>query len=152
MDKTAHPLDSKQGIMDLKQELQKLEDNKLAYVLARSKTTSTKQACKDADISTSTFYAWDDRDRLEKLANLMKVDRAYEVEMRLRDALPDAVQTVIDGLQERRYDTKFKAAVEILDRALGKPTQKIDQHTEHSGTVELIVDWDEDGIDSDDQD
>jgi hypothetical protein len=63
--------------------------------------------------------------------------------MRLRDALPDAVQVVIDGLKERRYDTKFKAAVEILDRTMGKATQKIDQKTEQSGTikVEYVNDW-----------
>ena len=128
--------------MDLKQELEQLDDNRLAFVLARSKTTSTKQACKDADISTSTFYSWDDRENLERLANEMKVDRAVEVEMRLRDALPDAVQVVIDGLKERRYTTQFKAAVEILDRTLGKPTQKIDQKTEHSGSL-IVVNWDD---------
>lgn len=134
--------------MDLRQELEKLDDNRLAYVLARSKTTSVKQACKDADISTSTFYSWDDRDGLEVIANMMKVDRAVEVEMRLRDALPNAVQVVIDGLQERKYDTKFKAAVEILDRAIGKATQRVEQKTEVSGGVKQYVtfspdDWDE---------
>lgn len=134
--------------MDLRQELEKLDDNRLAYVLARSKTTSVKQACKDADISTSTFYSWDDRDSLEEIANLMKVDRAVEVEMRLRDALPNAVQVVIDGLQERKYDTKFKAAVEILDRAIGKATQRVEQKTEVSGEIKQYVtispdDWDE---------
>ena len=136
--------------MDFKQELEQLEDSQLAYVLARSKTTSNKKACKDADISTGTFYSWDNRDKLNELANLMKVDRAIEVEMRLRESLPDAVQVVIDGLTERQYSTQFKAAVEILDRTLGKSTQKIDQRTEHSGQVELVVDWDD--IEQDDQD
>mgnify|MGYP001251073175 CR=1 FL=1 len=125
--------------MDLRQELEQLEDGKLAYVLARSKTTSNKKACKDADISTGTFYTWDDRDRLNELANMMKVDRAIEVEMRLRDSLPDAVQVVIDGLAERRYDTKFKAAVEILDRTLGRATQRIDQKTDHSGEIVVTI-------------
>ena len=125
--------------MDLRQELEKLDDNRLAYVLARSKTTSVKQACKDADISTSTFYSWDDRDGLEVIANMMKVDRAVEVEMRLRDALPNAVQVVIDGLQERKYDTKFKAAVEILDRSIGKATQRVEQKTEVSGEIKQYV-------------
>lgn len=137
MDKTAQVLDKNEGFMDLRQELGQLEDNKLAYVLARSKTTSVKKACNDADISTSTFYAWDDHEKLDELANLMKVDRAVEVEMRLRDSLPDAVQTIIDGLKERKYDTQFKAAVEILDRTLGKPTQKIDQKVD--ATNEIIV-------------
>ena len=130
--------------MDLRRELEKLDDNRLAYVLARSKTTSTKKACADADISTSTFYSWEDRAQLEELANLMKVDRAVEVEMRLREALPEAVQVVIDGLTERRYSTQFKSAVEILDRTMGKPTQKIDQKTEHSGKIDVVVEWDDD--------
>jgi hypothetical protein len=137
-------MDEKQGIMDLRQELEQLEDNKLAYVLARSKTTSVKKACKDADISTSTFYAWEEHDRLDELANLMKVDRAIEVEMRLRDALPDAVQTIIDGLNERRYDTKFKAAVEILDRTLGKSTQKQEINAKVDGEVVVNLSWDND--------
>ena len=135
--------------MDLRQELEKLDDNRLAFVLARSKTTSTKKACADADISTSTFYSWEDRAQLEEIANLMKVDRAVEVEMQLRNALPDAVQVVIDGLIERRYDTKFKAAVEILDRTLGKATQNVNQKTEVSGKVELVVDWDDVADDQD---
>ena len=132
--------------MDLRRELEKLDDNRLAYVLARSKTTSTKKACADADISTSTFYSWEDRAQLEELANLMKVDRAVEVEMRLREALPEAVQVVIDGLTERRYSTQFKSAVEILDRTMGKPTQKIDQRTEHSGKIDIVVEWDDDEV------
>ena len=58
--------------------------------------------------------------------------------------LPDAVEVVIAGLKERKYDTKFKAAVEILDRTLGKPTQRVDQKTEHSGKV-IVVNWDDEG-------
>lgn len=145
MDKIAQELDRKQGFMDLRQELEQIEDNKLAYVLARSKTTSVKKACADADISTSTFYAWDDHDKLEELANLMKVDRAVEVEMRLRDSLPDAVQVIIEGLQERRYDTKFKSAVEILDRTLGKPTQKQEVSGKIEGDMVINLSWDLDG-------
>ena len=126
--------------MNLRNELEKVNGNKLAYVLARSKTTSNKKACKEADISTSTFYSWNDHEHLENLANRMKVDRAVEVEMRLRDSLPDAVKVVIDGLTERRYSTQFKAAVEILDRTMGKSTQRINQKTEHSGEVTLTPD------------
>lgn len=134
-----------EGFMDLRQQLEQLEDSKLAYVLARSKTTSNKKACKEADISTGTFYAWDDREELNDLANRMKVDRAVEVEMRLRDSLPDAVQVVIDGLQERKYDTKFKAAVEILDRTLGKATQKQEVSGKIDGEMTINLSWDLDG-------
>jgi hypothetical protein len=88
-------------------------------------------------LSQSTVYRWDNRDQLDELAAALRLDRHIEVELKLRDALPDAVQVVIEGLKERRYDTKFKAAVEILDRTMGKATQKIDQNVNASG--EIIV-------------
>jgi len=134
---------------DLIKKLQQLKPEELDYVMARSSNNSIAAACKEANLSQSTVYRWDNREELDDLATALRLDRHLEVELKLRDALPDAVQTVIDGLQERRYDTKFKAAVEILDRTMGKATQRIDQKTEHSGKVELVVDWD-DGADDQD--
>ena len=134
---------------DLIKKLQQLKPEELDYVMARSSNNSIAAACKEANLSQSTVYRWDNREELDDLATALRLDRHLEVELKLRDALPDAVQTVIDGLQERRYDTKFKAAVEILDRTMGKATQRIDQKTEHRGKVELVVDWD-DGADDQD--
>ena len=137
---------------DLRQRLLSLQDNKLDYVIARSKTTSVRKACDDISISTSTLYGWDDREQLEELANELKVDRYIEVEMKLRNALPDAADIIIDGMYKdkdgQRYSTRFRSACEVMDRGIGKATQKIDQKTEHSGKIEIIVDWDDD----DDQD
>lgn len=123
---------------DLISRLQQLTPNELDFVMARSSHNSVKEACKEAGLSQSTVYGWDNREELEEIALALRLDRHVEVELKLREALPDAVQTIIDGLRERRYDTKFKAAVEILDRTLGKPTQKIDQKTEHSGSIEIV--------------
>jgi ACT domain-containing protein len=134
---------------DLIKKLQELKPEELDYVMARSSTNSIASACKEANLSQSTVYRWDNRDQLDELAAALRLDRHIEVELKLRDALPDAVQVVIEGLKERRYDTKFKAAVEILDRTMGKATQKIDQRTEHSGKVEVVIDWDDDGINQD---
>lgn len=128
---------------DLIAKLQGLKPEELDYVMARSSNNSIAAACKEANLSQSTIYRWENRDELDELAYALRLDRHVEVELKLRDALPDAVQTIIDGLKERRYDTKFKAAVEILDRTMGRPTQKIDQKTEQSGTikVEYVNDW-----------
>jgi hypothetical protein len=122
---------------DLIKKLQELKPEELDYVMARSSTNSIASACKEANLSQSTVYRWDNRDQLDELAAALRLDRHIEVELKLRDALPDAVQVVIEGLKERRYDTKFKAAVEILDRTMGKATQKIDQNVNASG--EIIV-------------
>ena len=131
---------------DLIAKLQELKPEELDYVMARSSNNSVAAACKEANLSQSTVYRWDNREELDVLAGALRLDRHIEVELKLRQALPDAVEVVIDGLKERKYSEKFKAAIEILDRTMGKPTQKIDQRTEHSGKVELIVEWDDDDI------
>ena len=134
---------------DLIKQLQELDPNELDYVMARSSCNSVKEACKQIGLSPSTLYGWDNREELEDLATALRLDRHVEVELKLREALPDAVEVVIEGLKERRYNNKFKAAVEILDRTLGRPTQKIDQKTEVSGQV-VVVSWDDDGADNQD--
>ena len=125
---------------DLIEKLQRLNPNELDFVMARSSQNSVKKACKEAGISQSTLYGWDNREELEEFALALRLDRHVEVELRLRESLPDAIGVIIDGLKERRYSSKFKAAVEILDRTLGKPTQRIDQKTEVSGEVRLTPD------------
>ena len=122
---------------DLLAKLQELKPEQLDYVMARSSSNTIGKACEAAGISESTIYKWENRKELDDLALALRLDRHVEVELKLREALPDAVQVIIDGIKERRYTDKFKAAVEVLDRTLGKPTQKIDQKTEHSGSVTI---------------
>ena len=133
---------------NLRQRLLSLQDNKLDYVIARSKTTSVRKACDDIGISTSTLYGWDDREDLEVLANELKVDRYIEVEMKFRNALPEAADIIIDGMYKtkdgQRYSTRFRSACEVMDRGIGKPTQRVDQKTEHSGKIDVVVEWDDD--------
>ena len=129
---------------DLIAKLQELKPEELDYVMARSSNNSVAAACKEANLSQSTVYRWDNREELDVLAGALRLDRHIEVELKLRQALPDAVEVVIDGLKERKYSEKFKAAIEILDRTMGKPTQKIDQRTEHSGKIDIVVEWDDD--------
>lgn len=124
---------------DLILKLQQLEPKELDYVMARSSSNSIAAACRDAELSTSTFHNWDNKEELEELAFALRLDRHAEVELKLREALPDAVEVVIKGLKERNYDTKFKAAVEILDRTLGRPTQKIDQKTEQTTDITVTI-------------
>ena len=130
---------------DLINRLQQLTPNELDFVMARSSHNSVKDACKEAGLSQSTVYGWDNREELEQMALALRLDRHIEVELRLRDALPEAVQTIIDGLKERKYDTKFKAAVEILDRTMGKPTQKQEVSGKIEGEMVINLSWDLDG-------
>jgi hypothetical protein len=130
---------------DLIRKLQELRPEELDYVMARSSNNSIAAACKAADLSQSTFYRWDNREELDSLAFALRLDRHIEVELKLPDALPEAVETIIAGLQERRYDTKFKAAVEILDRTMGKATQKQEITGKIDGEMVINLSWDVDG-------
>lgn len=125
--------------------LQQLTPNELDFVMARSSHNSVKDACKEAGLSQSTVYGWDNREDLEQMALELRLDRHVEVELKLRDALPEAVKTIIDGLKERKYDTKFKAAVEILDRTLGRPTQKQEVSGKIDGEMVINLSWDIEG-------
>ena len=124
---------------DLIAKLQDLKPEELDYVMAKSSNNSVAAACKEANLSQSTVYRWDNRDDLDALAAALRLDRHIEVELKLRQALPDAVEVVIDGLKERRYSEKFRAAIEILDRTMGKPTVNIDQNTNQSGEVTICI-------------
>jgi GDP-D-mannose dehydratase len=130
---------------NLRDKLLRLQDNQLDYVIARSKTTSVRKACDDIGISTSTLYGWDNREELEVLANELKVDRYIEVEMKFRNALPDAVDIIIAGMSKeedgQRYSTRFRSACEVLDRGIGKPTQRVDQQTD--GKMEIVVTYED---------
>lgn len=135
---------------DLIAKLQDLKPEELDYVMAKSSNNSVAAACKEANLSQSTVYRWDNRDDLDALAAALRLDRHIEVELRLRQALPDAVEVVIDGLKERRYSEKFRAAIEILDRTMGKPTVNIDQNTNQSGEVTIrIIEVEQDVDDND---
>lgn len=135
---------------DLIAKLQDLKPEELDYVMAKSSNNSVAAACKEANLSQSTVYRWDNRDDLDALAAALRLDRHIEVELKLRQALPDAVEVVIDGLKERRYSEKFRAAIEILDRTMGKPTVNIDQNTNQSGEVTIrIIEVEQDVDDND---
>jgi len=131
---------------DLLSKLEKLDPREIDYVIARSTHNTIKAACEEAEISESSFYKWDNRDEIEEFAKALKLDRYIEVELRLRRVLPEAIKVIIAGLKERKYDTKFKAAVEILDRVLGKPAQKINQKTDER--MEIIVTYEDKRKDS----
>ena len=143
-------------IMDnLRAEIENLDsDLKIQYVFARSKTTSNNKAVDDAGFSQSTFYGWtqEERDHLNSLATRLKTEVGLRVALVLQDFAEDAANDLGKLMKSRNENIRLKSDIEILDRTAGKPTQKIDQRTEHSGKVEIVVDWDDDGIEPDNQD
>ena len=138
---------------DLRAEIESLDsDLKIQYVFARSKTTSNNKAVEDAGFSGSTFYGWDqdERDYLNKLAMRLKTEVGLRVALVLQEFAEDAARDLGKLMKSRNENIRLKSDIEILDRTAGKPIQKIDQKTEHSGTVDVIrVSWDKDADNTD---
>jgi len=131
---------------DLRAEIESLDsDLKIQYVFARSKTASNNKAVEDAGFSGSTFYGWEqeERDYLNSLAMRLKTEVGLRVALVLQDFAEDAARDLGKLMKSRNENIRLKSDIEILDRTSGKPTQKIDQKTDNSGTikVEYVNDW-----------
>ena len=129
---------------NLEQILDGLEDKHLDYVVARSQANSDAEAYRAIGVSRSAFYNWDraDIDRLNDLAQQLKRAHAVKALRVMQNAAEKAAQTLVDQLDLKRNDSvKQKAAIEILDRTIGKATQVIKQDVTSGGekiTVKLV--------------
>lgn len=135
----------------LRQQLDNLPADQLAYVHERSKTLTAKDAYEAAGISRSKFYDWDAdaRDRLDELANELRANRVVMAEPKLNDAIEKALDVVIELMNTADSDTvRFRAAQEILNRTLGKPTDKV-EHTGADGgaiRIQTVTDLSDDDL------
>jgi len=112
--------------------LDKLEnDNHLSYVLARADVNSDKAGYEDAGVSRAAYYKWpkEIRDHLNKLARELKLETALKAKLVLKAATKEAAEMKVSGLKSGKEHVQQSAATEILDRMLGKPTQR--QEVEH---------------------
>ena len=130
---------------DLRTELEQLEDRQLAYVVARSKCFKDADALKEIGLSKSTFYKWDasERESLNTLAQRFKHEIAMRVLMKLQDHAEESVD-VITGLMKSRNDNiKLKAAQDVLDRSVGKPTQRQEVTGADGSKLVINLSWDD---------
>lgn len=93
------------------------------YVFARSDSNSDNSALEKAGLS----YGWfrkRDKDKLNDLARQLRIDTSFKAKRILKEAVEEAAQVKVDGLRSPDKHVKQAAATEILDRELGKPTQR----------------------------
>jgi len=113
---------------DLRTILDQLEDKRLDYVQARSRVNSDAAAIRECGMSKTAYYNWpeDERKRLNEIAQMFKRETAARALMVLQDAAVQAAEVKVSGLKDRDSRVKQSAASEILDRTVGKATEKID--------------------------
>lgn len=115
----------------LQELLETLDDVDLAYVTARSNSKSDGQAYEAAGISKSAWFRRpeDDRERLNDIAAKIRRGRTVMAMRALDEAAERAAQVLVEQLDDKDSRIKQKAAIEVLDRTVGKPTQNVDMTT-----------------------
>lgn len=116
---------------DLRTVLDGLQDKQLAYVLSRAKSVSTAEALRNAGLGKNVYYKWteEERDHLEEVAYRLQREQAVQAILVLQDATKQAAEVKVSGLKSRDERIKQNVATEILDRTVGKATDKLDVTT-----------------------
>jgi len=137
---------------ELRTEIENIEsDLERAYVIERSQVQTDKDGYIRAGMSKTTFYTWptERRDYLNTLARRLNTEVSIQILMELQAAGREAAQVKTDGLKSRNEQIRQRTATEVIEWLIGKPTQRVDQKTEVTGKVELVVDWDDTADDQD---
>jgi N-methylhydantoinase B/oxoprolinase/acetone carboxylase alpha subunit len=127
---------------NIRAELDKLSDNRLAYVMARSMVNNDAQGYKEAGIARATFYSWqvEERDALNELAQKIKRDTVAKAIRNLQDNAFEASEVLIKLLKSRDDRVKLNASTQVLDRTAGKPQDKIDI-TSEGEQLKVLVEY-----------
>jgi hypothetical protein len=126
----------------LRAELDKLVDNRLSYVMARSTVNNDAQGYKEAGIARATFYSWpvEERDALNALAQRIKRETIERAIMNLQDNAFEASEVLIKLMKARDDRVKLSASTQVLDRTAGKPKESV--KVENTGDITLRVVYD----------
>lgn len=125
---------------DLRTLLDQLVDNRLDYVMARSKCNSVSEALRQSGISRAAYYSWskDEQAYLEDVAQRVKRETATRALMVLQDAAEQAAKVKVAGLTNRDERIKQNVATEILDRTIGKAANPIELTGKDGEAVKFI--------------
>ena len=114
-----------------------LNNREMDYVQARANSVSDAEALRTCGFSRGWLNSRDKKD-LNQRALDFKTDNVLKAQLILDKNLEKAAQGLAELLESRNEYIKIKAQTEIMDRRMGKPTQKVDQKTEHSGGLEIV--------------
>jgi len=133
---------------DILELLEDLDERELDYVVARAKVTQDSDGYKNAGISKSAFYKWDDeqRTRLNDLALRLKRESAVRAMLVFEGYVEQSAKNIVKLADKGRSETvRLNANSMIIDRVAGKVSQKVEQ--ENSGETKIIIEHVEKPID-----
>jgi len=94
------------------------------WIIARLLLPSDAAAARAIGIHPSTVCRWPEKDELDNAIKALLEDPKTQAMTILLDAVPEAARVKVSGLKSRREQVRQSASSDVLDRILGKPTQK----------------------------
>jgi hypothetical protein len=114
-----------------------LDSREVDYVQARANAVSDAEALRVCGFSRGWLNSHD-KDDLNDRAMAFKTDNVLKAQIILDQAVELAAKIKVEGLQSRNERIKQDSSSEIMDRRMGKPTQNVNQKTEHSGSLDIV--------------
>ena len=118
-----------------------LTHNQRRFVVAMQEFPTKKAAAESIDLEPDTVYRWPED--VDEAIVLMSRDVREAATGVLAAALAKAAMTKVAGLDSGDERTRQQVAAEILDRMLGKATQRSEVQHEGEGrlVIEYVNDW-----------
>jgi len=125
----------------IKAVLAKLSAKEVEYVMERSRTRSDRAAYLAVGLPKGTFFKWSQerRDYLNDVAARIRSEVAVRAILVLQDSAEEAARIKADGLKSRNEHIRQTAASDILDRTIGKATQRIETEVSGEQTVKVKI-------------
>jgi len=121
---------------------QKLDHNQRRFAVAMLDSKSKKEAAEAIDLKPNTVYGWNgDVDAVVEMMQEQQREAVLEI---LENEAVKAAMVKVAGLDSFDEIRRQDAATEILDRVLGKPTQRNEVSGPDGGPV-VVVNWDDGG-------
>jgi hypothetical protein len=114
-----------------------LDSREVDYVQARANAVSDAEALRVCGFSRGWLNSHD-KDDLNDRAMAFKTDNVLKAQIILDQAVELAAKIKVEGLQSRNERIKQDSSSEIMNRRMGKPTQNVNQKTEHSGSLDIV--------------
>ena len=131
---------------DLEAILGQLTVEEIRFLIARSETTTDKDAAKAAGLNPGGVRCWDiERKELVRQALLLMAQDGLVTALHLRRRnLAKAMAVKVKGLDSGDERLAQSVATEVIEWELGRATQRNENKNEHSGDVHLS--WGDDDI------
>ena len=125
----------------LQELLETLDSNEVAYVFARSEEKTDKDSYEEAGLTKGWWFGKDKerREYMNTIALKLKIDTAFKAKRKLIEAAEHAAEKLVDLIDDRHASVAQRSAIEVLDRTVGKPSQKVEQ--ENSGEMLIKVEY-----------